>query len=240
MTEKIEGIVVAIVRHSDRHNVVTLYTRSRGRVSLLCSVGAGRNARLRNARLQLLSVIESDVSFRAGRDLTLLGQFAPARIWRDIYFSPPKMGLLFFLAEFLNRFLKTEGPETLTYDYIVEELQRLDNLRSGVGNFHLSFLIGLLEISGISPDVAQYEKGDWFDMRNAEFTPFRPLHNDRLAPEEARVAAALLRLGRQGIMRLPLDRIRRAAILDSLLRYYSIHFPGLGQLTSMEILRELY
>ncbi|MDE6682692.1 MAG: recombination protein O N-terminal domain-containing protein, partial [Muribaculaceae bacterium] len=49
--ERVTGIVTDIVRHNDRHNIVTLFRRSRGRVSFLSPAGSGKAGRARNARL---------------------------------------------------------------------------------------------------------------------------------------------------------------------------------------------
>lgn len=239
MTEKITGIVIGIVKHSDRLNIVTLYTRERGRVALLSATGSSKGAKLRNARLQLLSVIEADVVFRQGRELPTLRGFSNPVMWSSIYFSPPKTALLFFLAEFLMRFLRTTGGDEREWDYIFRQISLLDLLGRGVGNFHISFLVGLLEIAGISPDYAGHREGYWFDMRAGEFTPLRPLHPDRLEPAEATLAARLLRLNSKGILRLPLNRSLRSEILNKTLHYFGIHFAGTDKLSSLQILREL-
>lgn len=229
-----------MVKHSDRHNVVTLFTRSRGRVALLTPAsGSGKQARMRAARLQLLSVVEADINFRAGRDLSTLGSFAPARLWRGLYLSPEKCSLVFFLAEFLNRFLKAAAPEEAIWDYTVESLERLDAMERGVGNFHISFLTGLLALSGVMPDWRGWRPRMWFDLRSGEFTPSIPTHPDRLAPAEARAAALMLRLGSRGMASLRASRESRRRILEVLLAYYGLHFPGASDLTSPEILRQL-
>ena len=75
--EKIRGIVIDVIKHNDRHNVVTLFTRDRGRIAFLSPVGSGKSARMRNARLLPLSVIETDVNMRQNRELQLLGAVTP-------------------------------------------------------------------------------------------------------------------------------------------------------------------
>lgn len=101
-SEKITGIVTDMIRHNDRHNVVTLFTRSRGRMSFLSPAGTGRTAAMRRAGLQLLSLVEAEVNVRGDRDLQLLGRFSSPHVWSDIYFNPVKSAVAMFLAEFIN------------------------------------------------------------------------------------------------------------------------------------------
>lgn len=238
--EKITGIVTDIVRHNDRHNIVTLFTRSRGRVSFLSPAGKGKTGRMRNARLQLLSVVESDVNFRESRNLQSLGSVGLTVVWKDLYFNPVKGAIVMFLSEFLNHYLREASPEPNLWDYVYYSLSELDRRKKGYANFHLSFLIGLLHFAGITPDITELEEGDYFDMQSGIVVAERPQHRNFLYPSET----ALLPL----IMRMNVDNDRffkfkggeRRELLRKLLQYYSIHFPGMMNLKSPEILAEIF
>ena len=240
MDEKIRGIVLGTVKHSDRANVVTLYTRERGRMAVVSPVGTGRAARIRAARLQLLSVVEADIKLKAGRELPLLSQSSPVILWHSIYFEPSKCALVFFLSEFLNRFLREAPSDTLIWDYIYSELERLDRMDRGVGNFHLQFLLGIMETGGILPDYMGWRPGYWFDFRAGEFCSVKPLRGDGLEPEKSAYAARLLRVGRRGVGMMKLGRKERVAILEAMLDYIGTHYPGAASVSSIDILRELF
>ena len=66
MLEKIEGFVIDIVRHNDRHNVVSLYTRSRGRMAFLVPVGKSRQGKARNAVITNMACLTADINIRGG------------------------------------------------------------------------------------------------------------------------------------------------------------------------------
>lgn len=239
MTEKITGVILDITRHNDRHNVVTLFTRSRGRVAFLSPVGTGKAGRVRNSRLQPLAVIEADIHFRPNGELQKLGQFSLSAVWGDIYFNPIKSMVALFLSEFLNRLLRAAMPDESLYDYIVGSLELFDRISEGVSDFHITFLSSLLPFMGIQPDLGSYRRGRAFDMQNGVFTDTLPLHRDILVGEEARWAMLLGRVNYGNVRALRLTNAGRREILDRLLQYYSIHFPGTGNLRSLEILREL-
>lgn len=238
--EKILGVVTDVVRHSDRHNVVTLYTRSQGRVALLSSAGNGKTARLRNASLMPLSVISADVNFNPTRELQFLGKFTREVLWKDLYFNPVKSAIGMFLAEFLNAYLRQSAPDPHLWDFIVASVSRLDGMRRGLANFHLAFLIDFLGPAGIRPDLSEWRGDAWFDMRGGAMTIFPPGHRDSMPPSEAAVLPLLARMSLRTAPLFRLNAVQRRRLLQGLLHYYSLHFPGLSGLRSPAVLAEVF
>lgn len=239
-SEKIQGIVTNIIRHTDRHNVVTLFTRTRGRISFVSASGAGRGGRMRNARLQPMAMIEADVTFRENRDLQLLSSFRPLEVWHDIYFNPVKSSLVMFLSEFLHRYLREAQPDPLFWDYVAGALKELDRRPGGIVNFHLAFMIGMMNFAGIFPDTEEWEKGDWFDMQAGMIVAERPPHFDFLDPFQTAALPLLLRMNMGNYPFFKFNNSQRREILRELLHYYGVHFPGLNNLKSPAVLEELW
>lgn len=238
--ERIRGIVTDVVKHSDRHNIVTLYTRERGRVAFLSPAGGGKEGRLRNARLMPLAAVECQVAFRANRELQTLGRFSTLHPWKELYFHPVKSSVVMFLSEFLNAFLRYSEADERQWDYIYNSLLVFDGARKGVANFHLAFLMEFLHFAGIFPDLTERHPEAVFDMRGGVTTVLPPGHSDILPPE---MVALLRRVSRMtvenfGVFRFTGDQRRQ--VLELLLRYYTIHFPGMGGLKSVAILSELF
>ncbi len=238
--EKIRGIVIDVIKHSDRHNVVTLFTRDRGRIAFLSPVGSGKAGRTRNARLLPLSVIEADINLRQSRELQLLGAITPAEIWHDIYFNPVKSSIAIFLSEFLNRYFRDSSPDPAAWEFIISSIRALDRLQRGLANFHIWFLIRFLDIAGIYPDLTDYERGDSLDMRAGIPVADARLHRDMLSPEETRLLILLSRITLGNMRHYRFTGADRRRILDSILRYYAIHFPWLSSLKSPDILSEVF
>lgn len=239
MIEKYEGIVIDVRKHSDRHEVVTLFTRNRGRVAFIAPASGGKSGRARHARLMPLSVIEGDVNFKPTSELQRLGQFSPSRVWTDIYFHPVKRMIAIFLSEFLNRLLRASMPDAALYDYIVESLTLLDRMERGVADFHIVFMASLLPFMGIQPDYTVYRKGMIFDLQAGVFTNSAPHHRDYAVGDAARWAALLCRINFSNVRALRLTGSLRYDLLEGMLHYYGIHFPGAANLKSLEILHEL-
>lgn len=242
MTEKINAVVLDITRHNDKLNVVNLYTRQRGRIGFLSPSGSGKSARLRQARLQPLAVIDADINFRPNSELQRLSSFSLREVWTDMYFNPVKRTLVFFLSEFLNNLLRASMPDENLWEYIVGTLSLLDRTDTLSPDFHIAFLSSLLPFMGIQPDNSNYKPGMAFDMRDGMFkdNPFNYRRPDLLTGEEADMAATLCRVNFSNVGALNLNARLRLQILRRLLDYYSIHFPGAGNLKSLEILHEVF
>lgn len=238
--EKIQGIVIDIVKHNDKHNVVTLFTRTRGRMAFLSAAGGGKTTRMRNARLMPLSVVETDINIHQNRELHILGTIAPLELWRDLYFNPIKSSLVLFISEFLNKYLRDSSPDDTAWDFIVSSLRTLDLLTSGLANFHIWFLIHFLPIAGIYPDLEHYEKGDAFDMRAGIPVADDHLHRDILSPEETAIMIKLSRMTLGNMHKFKFSGAERTKLIDRLLHYYAIHFPGLSSIKSLDVLSEVF
>ena len=238
--ERITGIVTDIVRHNDRHNIVSMFTRTRGRISFLSPAGGGKTGRMRNARLQLLSVVESDVNFRENRTLQTLGAVSSPTVWKDIYFNPVKGSIAMFISEFLNRYLREAAPEPSLWDYVYLSIANLDSRRGKYANFHLSFLIGFLQFAGITPDLHGLEKGDYFDMVSGTAVAERPSHGNFLYPAETSLLPLMLKMNMGNDAKFKFNGGERRLLLSKLLQYYAVHFPGMNSLRSPEILAEVF
>lgn len=238
--EKITGIVIDIVRHNDRSNVVSLYTRTRGRMSFVSPTGSCKSGRMKKARLMPLSVVESEISFHNNRELQTLGSVIPARIWRDIYFNPVKAAISIFLSEFLNRYLRDSSPDPNTFDFIIDSISFLDCIQEGTANFHIWFLTSFLHFAGIMPDLSQLERGDVFDMRAGIPVAEIPNHRDYLSYAETAFLPILARMKPSNLRFYKFSGSERRGILNMLLRYYAIHFPGTANLRSLDVLTELF
>lgn len=246
MKEKITGIVLGTVRHSDRHNVTGIYTRERGRLALLTPAGSGRQSRLTAACFQPLSVVEAQVNISTARDLHVPTAVARTEIWRTVYYEPLKMTVVMFLSEFLNRLLHDSPAEPDLWDFIVQSVKLLDTIEddTAIANFHITFLIGLMGMTGIFPDLSGYSEGMEFDMKSGRMVlPFslqggaRAL---RINAERSRFLPKLMRINYANSHRFRFSGRERSQILDDILRYYGCHFPGCDHLKSLDILKEVF
>ncbi len=245
MKENLKGIVLGSIRHSDRHNVTNVFTRERGRMALLTPVGATKRGRQAASRLMPMGVVEIQMTVSAIRDLHIPSSVTPLRIWRSLYFDPYKSTIVLFLAEFLQRILRDAPPEPRLWDFIVDAMGLFDAMTSarGVANFHIAFLVSMMPMMGIQPDLDNYRNGMEFDMKAGTMVfPFAS-RSERASMVDAEKAAFLPILSRMNFANAHIFRFNgreRSELLEKILKYYGCHFPGCDNLKSLDIMREVF
>lgn len=243
MTEKVTGIVLGSIRHNDRHDITSIYTRERGRVAVATpATGTSRKrSGVRRGALMPLSVVSVELSAHGNSEIRQLRQISPLRVWQQLYFDPRKIAISMFVTEFLDRLSRESGADANLWDYVEESIGLLDALPVGtaLANFPITLLSTMTLLLGIAPDTSGYSAGMIFDMRAGVFTAFEPGHSDVLRDADAAMAAALRRITFANSGRFRMNVAQRRKVLELLLRYYSIHLPGLGSLKSPEVLSQL-
>lgn len=238
--EKIRGIITEVRKHSDRHNVITLFAREQGRVALLAPASNGKSARVRNASLMPLSVISADINFNSGRELQFLGRFQRDYFWKDLYFNPVKSAIALFITEFVNSYTRNLGQDPKLWDFIVNAIETLDKEERAISNFHLAFLLDFTYFAGIRPDISEWRADAWFDMREGNMTIMPPAHRDYLSLQQSAILPLILRMNLRSAGRFKFNSEQRRELLSKILKYYSLHFPGLGSLKSPGILSDIF
>lgn len=240
MGEKIRGIVLNVRKYNDRNSIVTLYTRERGRVSFISAMGSGKASNSRRARLQPLSLIETEVNFKASTELQRLGAINTPEVWNDLYFHPVKIAVALFISEFLYKLLNDTTPDGRLFDFLEKSIRFLDRMEAGVSNFYIPFLVSMLTFSGIQPDTSQLSRGNVFEFASGAFVPEKEAKGIFMKGEEGEAVKFVCRINFNNMKCLRLNGTNRRQILYGLLNYYSYHFPGLGNMKSPDVLRETF
>ncbi len=239
--EKIKGIVLSVVKYSDTHSVVTLYTPDHGRLPVLARTGGkSPGARALKARLQPLMQIEAAVSIKSGREVQKLGKSALLHITPTLLSHPYKHIISAFIADFLNRLLRDATPDSGLWEYLSGALRAFDAMERGIANFHIALPASLAYFVGIAPDISGYAPGYVFDMRAGTYLDYNPGHADVLTGDMAKAPIWLSRLNIINCKAIRLSGKERSEILEGLLHYYSIHVPGMENLRSADVLRSLF
>lgn len=241
MYTPIHCIALRTVRHSDTRNIVSAWSRELGRVAFAFPAGAGREARRRRALTAPLAVFEGQCELRPGREILTLRDLRPLGCSPALEGSPAKGMVALFLAEVLDLLLRRTEADGPLSDFLFGSVAVLDSLDrpAALANFHLVFLYRLAAMLGVEPDVAEWRPGMCFDMRDACFRAAPPLHPDYLPPSEAALVPVLARLGYRGMHLLRISSDGRNAVLDAILKYFSIHLAPLTSLKSLSVLREM-
>ena len=240
MYEKLKGIVLNTIRYSDKHNIVHIYTDGRGLMSFAVPLGKTQAARMRNAMLMPLSLVDLEAGIRSGRDLAILREIQRNYPLATIYSDPMKNAIALFISELLTHVIQEPEGNDYLFRYIEQSVQLLEQMPGQVANFHICFLFHLGAHLGIQPNLESYSKGYWFDMTDGVFLPSAVAGHALLQPQEAQVIHLLSRMtfANMGVFRF--NREERNRMLDVIISYYRLHNAAIGTLRSPEILKQLF
>lgn len=240
MYEKLRGIVLNTIRYSDKHNIVHIYTDGRGLMSFAVAQGKTQAARMRNALLMPLSLIDLEAGIRGGRDLSVLREVRRNYPLLTIYSDPVKNAIALFISELLTHVIQEpEGNDPL-FRYIEQSVQLLEEMPGQVANFHICFLYHLGAHLGIQPNVESYREGYWFDMTDGVFVSGAVRGHMHLQPGEAQVIHLLSRMTFKNMGYFRFSREERNRMLDVIISYYRLHNAAIGTLRSPDILKQLF
>ena len=113
MQEKLNGIVLHVLRYSDKNSIVHILTDRCGRMSFLLPQGNTKSARMRNAMFMPLSIIELEAKIIPGKELHSFREARSTITLTKIYSDPVKNAIAMFISELLSRSIQESSSHRL-------------------------------------------------------------------------------------------------------------------------------
>ncbi len=240
MLEKTRGIILHQIKYTDSGIVAQLYTRKFGRQSFLIKGMRNRKTGKHNILFQPMFILDLEMYFKASREMQVLKEFSVSFTPYDIHSNIKKSCVAIFLGEVLTSVLREESPHDEMFDYIEESIIYFDKCKEGFANFHLAFLAGLSSFLGFEPGQRNSTDDLFFDMTNGTFVPVPPVHGNYANAEISNILADFFIASYDTASKITLTGILRNEVLETLVRYYSLHLPGLKKIKSLEVLKEVF
>jgi DNA repair protein RecO (recombination protein O) len=158
----------------------------------------------------------------------------------NIYGNIKKSSVAIFLGEVLTSVLKEESSHQEMFEYIEESIVYFEECGERYANFHIGFLAGLSSFLGFEPGPRLNSDDVFFDMVNGIFVPIPPVHGNYANEEITKILADFFVASYDSISQISLTGKIRNEVLDTLVRFYSLHLPGLKQIKSLNILKEVF
>lgn len=240
MLQKIRGIVLHQIKYTDSGIVVQLYTRESGRLSVLVRGVHRKKSGRHSVMFQPMSVLDMEVYFKPSREIQLLKEFSLANPFHELNSNVRKSTVAIFLGEVLSMVLREETPNEALFGFIETSVEWFNECSGNYFNFHISFLAGLSRYLGIGPGLPRNENEIFFDMQNGVFVRTPPLHGSYAGEEVSHLLFLFLRSSIQESPSVPLNGRQRNELLETLVRFYSLHLPTLSKIKSLEVLKEVF
>ena len=203
-------------KYGEQQMIVDFLTESCGRTSCIIRIPTSARGKLKKQYFQPLFILDTDIDIRQNTNLQRLKDARIAVPFTSIPFNPYKTAISLFMAEFLRCTTRREQTDPTTFSYIENSIRWLDGCGEGFANFHIVF------------------------MRGSCFCRQRPMHTDVLEPDDAQKIGLLLRMNYATMHLYRMSHADRNRMVDAIISYYRIHMPGLPELKSLQVLKELF
>lgn len=230
-------IALRTIKLNDKQNLLSAWSREVGRITFSMPAGAGREAARRRALTRPLYCFEGVADIRPQREIHTVRDLRPHGAAGVLDFAVVKDMVGIFVAEVLDLLLRQAAPDEALSQFLFDATEILHEAETEetVSYFPVQFLLRLTEHLGIGPDFGT--EGDIFDLREGRFFSAYPLHHDFADRTVATDLRALSRTSYSTAPDLAWSRSQRNRLLDTLLRYLSIHITPLTSLHSLATLR---
>jgi DNA repair protein RecO (recombination protein O) len=221
MHQQTKAIVLHALKYGDTSIIAHLYTSEFGRQSYIVQGVRKKRSKFHYNNFQPLTILDLEVDHKPQRELQRIRELNLIYPLNQVHSDFYKNSIALFIGEVLYRTLRdTEGNKPL-FDYLINAIQILEINESGYINFHVIFLIHFTRFIGIFPE-------------NRE-------ELDNFQPEKSSLKVHdLLNYSLKDLHKLRLDNNSRIQILDAIVDYYYYHIEGIGKISSLKVLHEVF
>ncbi|MCE3228331.1 MAG: repair protein RecO [Bacteroidetes bacterium] len=232
-----KAIVLQTVRYGDKKNILRLFTRDHGLVSVTCILGNSPNAKIKSSAVLPLSLLDVELITKQNKDVQQLTEASCYYVTTNISSSISKLSIAQFLNEILLKLLKEQAANASLYDFIENCFKFLNESEDDHMNLHVYFLMELTKYLGIEPSnnySSSYNA--YFDCRDGQFTSTSLAFPLGLDKDDSILFSEFLKIN---CLNEKLSNYQRQKLVSILIAYYQMHMPGFNEVKSLEVLREV-
>lgn len=240
MIVKTRAIVLRSVKYGDAQLIVDLFTEELGRIAFLVRLPKSPKSRMKRQYFQAMTIVDIEFDYRQRAKLQRLKDVGIGVPFSDIPFSPYKLSITMFLAEFLCYSMRNEQANVALFRFLVNSMEWLDIALDDFSNFHVVFMIRLSLFLGFSPNMESSELGDFFDMEEGRFVVGVPSHSHYLDKEDSGRMKKLVRLSYSTMHLYSMSRVERNRCVRVIVEYYRLHVPDFPEMKTFPVLQDLF
>ena len=239
MLHKTRGIIFRATDYGESSVIVQIFTEKFGLQSYIINGAKKPKAKISRNMLQPLHLLELVVYHKNTGSVQRISELKNAPVLLSIPYDVIKSCIAIFLNEVLYKAVKQQSPDENLFDFIFSAIEWLDHQTESVANFHLIFLTRLTRYLGFYPDRYMAGNADYFDIKNGQFTRFKPDSVSYLSPPHTDNFRLVLQTGFEDMHLLKLSNDERRYLVQKLLEYYAMHIEGFGNIKSADVLEEV-
>ena len=237
MLHHTRGIVFRQVKYSETSLIVKIYTRLFGIQSYIIRGVRSKKSATKPALLQPLTPVEIIVHRRENRNIQQLKEIKIAFPLKSIPFDIRKSSVIVFLNEILNNVINEEEQNPDLFDFLYNSIQALDNMEKGIAGYHLLFLLRLSRHLGFFPNNNYSDQEPVFNLQEGNFTHQQLPESHGISLPYSAYFSSLITHSTVEEADVHLSAQVRSGLLESILRYYYFHVPGMKGIKSHHVLQ---
>jgi DNA repair protein RecO (recombination protein O) len=219
MLYKTRGIVFRYTRYGDSSIIVNIFTEVFGMQSYIVNGVRTQSIKSKIALYQPLTLLDLVVYHRENANIMRIKEIKCLYPYLTIPTDVSKTALAMFINEVINKTVKEESHAQELCDFLIQSMIKLDQ-QIKVENFHLVFLIKLSRFLGFGAQTKNEIVGG------------------RLASLEAEAMLEKVVIAEYDTP-LAISNALRREILEVLLKFYTDHIETIGEMKSVQVLREV-
>jgi len=227
-----KAIVLQAIKHGDKKFILKLYTNHNG----LVTAAVALNKNVKQANIFPLSLINVELVLKQNKEVHQVTEASSYYILSGIPGSLSKLSIAQFINEILIKSIKESVTNQHLFEFIESCLIYLNDTETEFINLHLYFLIELTKFFGVEPQNNYSLQNPYFDCREGQFSSMSLAFPLGLGKEDSVLFSEFLKVN---ALRSKISNEQRHIILDVLLAYYRLHFPGFNTIKSLEVLKEV-
>ncbi|CAM3704835.1 DNA repair protein RecO [Mucilaginibacter galii] len=239
MLHKTRGIVLKLTDYGDTSVIVQVFTEKFGLQSYIINGAKKPRAKIGRNMVQPLHLLDLVVYHKNTGAVQRIKELKNVPLLAHIPYDVVKSSIALFLNEVLYKAIKQQTADERLFDYVFNSVELLDNLKEGLANFHLIFLLGLTRYLGFYPGMATTADADYFDMHNGVFVRYKPESSLYLSPPHTQIFRNLLSCGFDDLVAIRISNEERRYLINHLLEYFALHIESFGYIRSHEVLEEV-
>ena len=221
------GIVFSYIKYRETSIIVRIFTEEFGMQSYIVNGVRSHKSKGKIALYQPLTLLEMVVYHKPGKDLQHISEAKCAVSFTSIPFDPIKTAISIFLSEILSKSLRHEATNRDLFSFVFQAVTLLDHLQENITNFHLQCLLKASTYLGFKPQSID----DFLEQLSGVGIRLKAT-----TTEKGLIKALLIDpLGAD----IPVTNEFRRSILGHTVKYYQLHLEHLGEIKSMEVLKEV-
>jgi len=220
MLHKTQGVVFRFTKYGETSIIVNIFTELFGLQSYIVNGIRSKTSKNRIALYQPLTLLDLVVYHRENANINRIREVKCLYPYQTITTDIRKSAIAIFINEVLNKTVKEDSQAGTLCNFMIQSLIALDTLTVHIENFHIVFLLKLSRMLGFGAhevnDVLGVHMTDHDTEKNLEYFLSCNYNHE-----------------------ISLSNSQRRDVLDLILKFYGDHMDSMGELRSIQVLREV-